>query len=109
MPGGSVGGIKGFDAGGTASTANTAVKPASSQTGYESNLSNWVGPYATTMLGEAQALGSKPYEAYQGPLTADASNLQKQTFQTGMDLTVPVSGWVDLLLHPLGKSKPKLT
>ena len=107
MPGGSVGGIKGFDAGGTASTANTAVKPASSQTGYESNLSNWVGPYATTMLGEAQALGSKPYEAYQGPLTADASNLQKQTFQTGMDLTVPVSGMGGFAPTSFGEEQAK--
>jgi hypothetical protein len=102
MPGGSVkyssgGGIRGFDAGGstgtdqttTTTTATSATKPAT--VGTESNLSNWVGPYATTTLGEAQALAAKPYEAYQGPLTADASNLQKQTFQTGMDLTVPVS------------------
>ena len=59
MPGGSVGGIKGFDGTTGSTVTNTAVKPASSQTGYESNLSNWVGPYATTMLGEAQALDRK--------------------------------------------------
>ena len=93
MPGGNVqGGIKGFPTGGAvdSSTAtNTANRSAA--TGTESNLSNWVGPYATSMLGEAQALGAKPYEAYQGPLTADASGLQKSAFQTGMNLTVPTT------------------
>jgi hypothetical protein len=58
-------------------------------TGTESNLSNWAGPYVTGMLGQAQALGAKPYEAYQGPLTAGASGLQTEAFQNAMNLNVP--------------------
>jgi hypothetical protein len=44
--------------------------------GKESSLSNWAGPYVTDMLGQGQALADMPYEAYEGPLTAGASDLQ---------------------------------
>jgi len=59
------------------------------QTGTESSLSNWAGPYVTEMLGRGQALASMPYEAYTGPLTAGQSALQPQAFQGLAGLTIP--------------------
>jgi len=59
------------------------------QTGTESSLSNWAGPYVTEMLGRGQALASMPYEAYTGPLTAGQSALQTQAFQGLAGLTIP--------------------
>lgn len=59
------------------------------ETGRESALSNWVGPYVTEMLGRGQALASEPYQAYTGPLTAGSSNLQNQAFQGLAGLTIP--------------------
>jgi hypothetical protein len=61
------------------------------QTGQESSLSNWAGPYVTEMLGRGQALASEPYQTYTGPLTAGASNLQTQAFQGLAGLTIPTS------------------
>jgi hypothetical protein len=85
MPGGSVqhydtGGITGLG-----SAANAGV------TGTESNLSNWAGDYVTDMLGKGKALSEMPYQEYGGPLTAGASNLQNQAFQTAGNLSVPGS------------------
>ena len=76
----------GVAAPGTATTDLTGT-----QTGYESSLSNWAGPYVTNMLGQGQALASTPYEAYMGPLTAGASNLQTQAFQGIGGLQIPQS------------------
>ena len=45
-----------------------------------STLSPWVGDYVTNALGQGAALAAAPYQAYQGPLTAGASNLQQQAF-----------------------------
>lgn len=45
-----------------------------------STLSPWVGDYVTNALGQGAALASAPYQAYTGPLTAGASNLQQQAF-----------------------------
>ncbi len=50
-------------------------------TGKESSLSSYVGPYVTEMLGKGQALADEGYNAYMGPLTAGASDLQSQAFQ----------------------------
>ena len=50
------------------------------ETGRESSLSSWAGPYVTDMLGMGKAIGTQPYQAYTGPLTAGASYLQKQAF-----------------------------
>ena len=50
-------------------------------TGQESSLSTWAGPYVTEMLGKGQALADEGYNAYMGPLTAGASDLQSQAFQ----------------------------
>ena len=60
-------------------------------TGVESNLSPYVGPYVTEMLGRGQGLASMPYEAYTGPLTAGASDLQTQAFQGLSSINVPTS------------------
>ena len=59
------------------------------QTGIESSLSNWAGPYVTGMLGRGQALATQPYEAYTGQLTAGPSQLQQQAFQGLAGLAVP--------------------
>lgn len=72
MPGGQVGyqsgGIVAFEAGGSTGTTQ------------ESSLSNWAGDYVTDTLGKAQAAADQPYQAYTGPLTAGASDLQQQAF-----------------------------
>lgn len=44
------------------------------------SLSNWVGPYVTSMLGKTAAIADTPYEVYGGPLTAGESDLQKKYF-----------------------------
>jgi hypothetical protein len=51
-----------------------------------STLSPWVGDYVTDALGRGAALANAPYQAYQGPLTAGASNLQQQAFAGASDL-----------------------
>ena len=59
------------------------------QTGIESSLSTYAGPYVTGMLGKGQALADLPYEPYEGPLTAGASDLQTDAFTGIAGLTVP--------------------
>jgi hypothetical protein len=59
------------------------------QTGTESTLSNWAGPYVTDMLGRAEALASQPYTAYTGPLTAGSSYLQDDAFGSYGALQLP--------------------
>lgn len=54
-------------------------------------LADWAAPYITNYLGQAQALSQTPYQTYQGPLTAGASNLQNQAFTGLGSLTVPSS------------------
>lgn len=49
--------------------------------GRQSTLSEWAGPYVTSMLGKTEALADQPYEVYQGPLTAGPSELQQQYFK----------------------------
>jgi hypothetical protein len=51
-----------------------------------STLSPWVGDYVTNALGQGAALASAPYQAYQGPLTAGASDLQQQAFAGASDI-----------------------
>jgi hypothetical protein len=79
--------------GATGQTGTTAPKDpmVGLETGRESALSNYVGPYVTEMLGRGQALASEPYQTYTGPLTAGASNLQTQAFQGLAGLTIPTS------------------
>ena len=64
---------------------------AGAQTGTESSLSNWAGDYVTNMLGKGQALSETPYQAYTGPLTAGASELQQQAFQGVAGLALPTN------------------
>ena len=52
-------------------------------------LSDWAAPYVTQMLGQTQALASQPYQVYQGPMTAGASNLQSNVFQGLGSLNFP--------------------
>jgi hypothetical protein len=51
-----------------------------------STLSPWAGDYVTNMLGKAEALSSTPTPVYGGPLTAGASDLQKQGFAGVSDI-----------------------
>jgi len=73
---------------GTTSTS-TAQTGVGQHTGTESSLSNWAGPYVTEMLGRGQALADQPYQAYGGPLTAGASDLQTKAFEGIAGLTIP--------------------
>ena len=59
--------------------------------GQSSSLSPWAGEYVTDMLGKGQALSEQPYQAYMGPLTAGASDLQTQAFQGLANLAVPTA------------------
>lgn len=84
MPGGAVGyaaggNVKGYD--GTTGSLVDTTKPT-----YESNLSNWAGPEVTDMLARGKAVSSTPYQAYTGPLTAGASDLQQQAFAGMSDI-----------------------
>jgi hypothetical protein len=89
MPGGLAqayvngGSVKHFVEGGKTVPAGT--------TGIESNLSNWVGPYVTNMLGQGQALANMPYQAYKGQLTAGESPLQTGAFNAAAALKTPES------------------
>jgi hypothetical protein len=84
------GGAIAFDAGGAASsvagadTKTATTIPASTAT--TSNLAPWAGDYVTDYLGKGQALAAQPYQAYTGPLTAGASDLQQQAFAGASDL-----------------------
>lgn len=81
------GGAVAFQTGGTTGTATTAA--GGSLTG---GLSPWVGDYVAGPQGymsKAWGLSEKPYEAYQGPLTAGVSPLQQQAFQSVSNLGVP--------------------
>jgi hypothetical protein len=55
----------------------------------ESNLSEWVGPYVTDMLGKGQALSNTDYTPYTGPLTAGSSPLQDKAFDAAGTLSTP--------------------
>jgi len=98
MPGGlaslNMGGAIGF-AGETGST----VKLPTPGTSTSSSLSSWAGPYVTNTLSEGAAFAARPYDAYTGPLTAGASDLQNKAFagaqtvaDTGYDPTKFTSG-----------------
>lgn len=73
----------------TTTSTTAATTGVGQQTGTESSLSNWVGPYVTEMLGKGQALSNQPYQAYTGPLTAGASGAQEAAFQGIAGLTIP--------------------
>jgi len=54
-------------------------------------LSDWASPYITNYLSQAQALSNTPYQTYQGPLTAGASDLQNKAFTGIGSLTFPTN------------------
>ena len=70
-------------------TPTTADPIVGQETGRESSLSTWAGPYVTEMLGKGQALAGEGYNAYMGPLTAGASDLQEAAFQGIGGLSLP--------------------
>ena len=97
MPGGLAaayaggGSVQKFEAGGVPLDTSTSK-----------TLSPWAGDYVTNFLGQGAALAKQPYEAYTGPLTAGASNLQQQGFagisdvaKGGYDPTTFTSGTFD--------------
>ena len=73
----------------TNSAGTTGSTGVGQQTGTESSLSNWAGPYVTDMLAKGQALSNQDYQAYGGPLTAGEPDLQKTAFSGIAGLTIP--------------------
>lgn len=63
------------------SAANAFTPATGAMTGKQETLSEWAGPYVTSMLGKAEALTEQPYQVYQGPLTAGPGSLQTQYFE----------------------------
>jgi hypothetical protein len=63
---------------GTGTTSSTTIPSQGSSVA--EGLSTWAGPYVSEYLGKGQALANTPFQAYKGPLTAGASDLQKQQF-----------------------------
>jgi len=69
---------------GSAVTAPAATTPASTST--TDVLSEWAGPAVSGMLSKGIAASNAPYQAYTGPLTAGASDLENQAFAGASDL-----------------------
>ena len=69
-----------------AASATTSATTIPASTSTNSSLSPWAGDYVTDYLGKGQALANQPYQAYTGPLTAGASDLQQQAFAGASDL-----------------------
>ncbi len=67
------------------SSGSTVTTPAGDTT-TAGALAPWAGDYVTNMLGQGQALANQPYQAYKGPLTAGASDLQQQAFAGASNL-----------------------
>jgi hypothetical protein len=91
MPGGLArlaqgGAVRHFATGDSVGTAAAA-----GVTGTEQAPASWTGTYVQDMLGQGQALANAPYQQYQGPLTAGASGLQNQAFNTASNLATPTS------------------
>jgi hypothetical protein len=80
MPGGSVG----YSGGGAIAFTEGGVTPASTST--TDVLSDWAGPLVSGALAKGFAASNAPYQAYQGPLTAGASDLQNQAFAGASDI-----------------------
>jgi hypothetical protein len=81
--------VQRFQTGGTPNTPSPSVTGAGGiplDVSRSSTLSPWVGDYVTNALGRGEALATAPYQAYTGPLTAGASNLQQQAFAGASDI-----------------------
>jgi hypothetical protein len=79
----------------TASAPATPAAPTPSASGVvpygtsaSSQLSPWAGEYVTNYLGQGAAAAAAPYQAYTGPLTAGASDLQQQAFAGGSEMAM---------------------
>jgi hypothetical protein len=59
-----------------------------------SGMADWARPYVDSMLGTAWGLSETPYQAYTGPLTAGASDLQNKGFAAAGAMEVP-QGFAD--------------
>jgi hypothetical protein len=77
----------------TAKAPATPAAPSPSASGVvpygasaSSQLSPWAGEYVTNYLGQGAAAAAAPYQAYTGPLTAGASDLQQQAFAGGSEM-----------------------
>ena len=82
-------GTMNFQDGGDVFNPSDYAVGAAPQTGFESNLSPYIGDYVVDMLGRGRAAASQPYTAYTGPLTAGASDLQQQAFTGIAGLSAP--------------------
>ena len=71
-----------------ATTSAGVITPTSAGSN-TSSLSEWAGPYVTDMMGKAQAISNEPYQTYQGPMTAGASDLQSKVFSGLGSLNFP--------------------
>ena len=69
-------------------------------------LADWAAPYITDYLGKAKALSETPYQTYQGPLTAGASNLQNKVFSGLAGLTFP-SNLGQSFASPMGQPQQR--
>lgn len=72
------GGVRQFAEGGT--TGTPTVAPVNYGQSTVNTLSPYIGEYVTSALGKGAAMAASPYQAYTGPLTAGASDLQQQAF-----------------------------
>ena len=70
-------------------TTSAGVTTPTSAGSNTSTLSEWAGPYVTDMMGKAQAISNEPYQTYQGPMTAGASDLQSKVFSGLGSLNFP--------------------
>tara|TARA_R110000737_G_scaffold348406_1_gene382141 strand:- start:393 stop:2066 length:1674 start_codon:yes stop_codon:yes gene_type:complete len=76
------GSVRKFNEGGTTTPVTDVGSDPNvgKQTGTESSLSSWAGPYVTDMMGKGAALAEQGYQAYEGPLTAGTNELQQKSF-----------------------------
>jgi hypothetical protein len=84
-------GVTGSDVnatGGNGATGATGSSGIPNDISRTSTLSPWVGDYVTNALGQGAALAAAPYQAYTGPLTAGASNLQQQAFAGASEMAM---------------------
>lgn len=72
----------------------------------QQTLSEYAGPYVTSMLGKAEALSEQPYQVYGGPMTAGESSLQSKVFQGLGNLSFP-SNLGQSFVSPMGGQQPQ--
>lgn len=96
-----------FEDGGAAASGSYDAQeetPVGQEVGTSGALANWAGDYVSEMLGQGKALGNQDYEAYAGPLTAGASELQGQAFTGISALNNPMSP--DSVVNQMGAFTP---